>query len=54
MKIVFLILLALAGTPAFGADEAAIIATLTHARKVQPTGDGFQLVSQNGAWMRAV
>lgn len=47
-----LLLLACAGAPA--ADDAAIIATLTNARRLTPTGEGFQLVSQDGMWLRVV
>jgi hypothetical protein len=54
VKRLLILLTLLAGTLSLAEDEAAIIATLTGARKVTPTSEGFQLVSKNGLWMRAV
>lgn len=47
-------LFALCCAPVFAADDAAILATLVGARKVTTTAGGFQMVSHNGTWMRAV
>lgn len=52
-RIIVTALLAAASACA-GGDEAAIIATLTGARNVTATREGYQLVTHAGQWMRAV
>ncbi len=48
------IALLLAVVPVFAGDDGAVIAALTGARRMMPTTEGFQIVSQKGMWMRAV